>query len=85
MLYAKDQIVISIDLDGIMDECPGLKACAYCIATPLRLLPIPVGLLVLPCTRQCRRPRLTSSPLFFLYRTEEPTKAGTCARDRRTI
>ena len=31
----------------------------------LRLLPILVGLLVLPCTRQCRRSPLTPSPLFF--------------------
>ena len=28
------------------------------------LLPIPVGLLVLPCTRQCRRSPITPSPLF---------------------
>ena len=34
--------------------------------TTLRLLPIPVGLLVLPCTRQCRRPHPTpyALPLF---------------------
>ena len=50
----------------------------------LRLLPIPVGLFVLPCTRQCRRFPLTPSP-FFLSRTEEPAKAGTCARDRRAL
>ena len=33
--------------------------------TTLRLLPIPVGLLVLPCTCLCRRFPLTPSPLFF--------------------
>ena len=33
--------------------------------TTLRLLPIPVGLLVLPCTRQCRRFPLTPSPSLF--------------------
>ena len=33
--------------------------------TTLRLLPIPVGLLVLPCTHQCRRSPLTPSPFFF--------------------
>ena len=33
--------------------------------TTLRLLPIPVGLLVLPCTRQYRWPPLTPSLLFF--------------------
>ena len=32
--------------------------------TTLRLLPIPVGLLVLPCTCQCRRPPLLPSPFF---------------------
>ena len=36
----------------------------------LRLLPIPVGLFVLPCTRQCRRspppPPLLPPPLLFL-------------------
>ena len=32
--------------------------------TTLRLLPIPVGLLVLPCTRQCRRSPPYSLPLF---------------------
>ena len=42
----------------------------------LRLLPIPVGLLVLPCTRQCRRP--PPPPLL-------PAKAGACARDRRAL
>ena len=54
----------------------------------LRLLPILVGLLVLPCTRQCRRsphPLLPPHPFFFLSRTEEPAKAGTCARDKRAI
>ena len=49
------------------------------------LLPIPVGLLVLPCTRQCRQSPLTPYPFFFLSRTEEPTKADTCARDRRAL
>ena len=40
--------------------------------TTLRLLPIPVGLLITPCTRQCRRSPLTPSPIFlFLSRTEE--------------
>ena len=33
--------------------------------TTLRLLPIPVGLMVLPCTRQCSRSPLTPSPPFF--------------------
>ena len=50
----------------------------------LRLLPIPVGLLILPCTSQCRR----SAPLlppFFLSQTEEPANAGTCARDRGAL
>ena len=28
---------------------------------------------------------LTPSPLFFLSRTEELAKAGTCARDRRAL
>ena len=52
----------------------------------LHLLPILVGLLVLPCTRQCRRsPHYSLSPFFFLSRTEEPTKAGTCAHDRRAL
>ena len=48
----------------------------------------PVGLLVLPCTRQSRRPPppLTPSPHFPpLSRTEEPAKAVTCARDRRAL
>ena len=31
--------------------------------TTLHLVQIPVGLLVLPCTRQCRRSPLTPSPL----------------------
>ena len=44
----------------------------------LRLLPIPVGLFVLPYTRH----PLTPSP-FFLSWTEEPAESGTCARDRR--
>ena len=39
----------------------------------VRLLPIQVGLLVLPCTHQCRR-----SPLL-------PPPLGTCARDRRAL
>ena len=43
----------------------------------LRLLPIPVGLLVLPWTHQCRRSPLTPSPLFFPV----PDR-GTCACDR---
>ena len=48
----------------------------------LRLLPTLIGLLVLPCIRQCRR---RSHPLLFfsLSRTEEPAKDGTCARDWR--
>ena len=53
--------------------------------TTLRLLPFPVGLLILPCTRRCRRFPLTSSPFFVLSRTEEPAKADTCARDRRAL
>ena len=55
--------------------------------TTLRLLPIPVGLLVLHCTRECRRSPLTPSPPFFfiLSRIEESAKAGTCARDRRAL
>ena len=50
------------------------------------LLPIPVGLLVLPCTRQCRcpPPPLTPSP-FFMSQTEELAKAGTFAHDRRVL
>ena len=32
--------------------------------TTLRLLPIPVGLLVLPCTHQCRQSPLLSTPFF---------------------
>ena len=52
--------------------------------TTLRLLPIPVGLLGIPCTRQCRWAPLT--PFFFLLsRTEELVKAGTCARDRHAL
>ena len=52
----------------------------------LRLIPILVGLLVLPCTRQCRRSPLLPLPfLLFLSRTEELAKAGTCARDRRAL
>ena len=54
--------------------------------TILHLLPIPVGLLVPPCTHQCRRSPLTpSSPFFVLSQTEEPAKAGTCACDRRVL
>ena len=33
--------------------------------TTLHLLPILVGLLILPCTRQCRWSHLTPSPIFF--------------------
>ena len=33
--------------------------------TTIRLIPIPVRLLVLPCTHQCRRSPLTPSPFFF--------------------
>ena len=36
--------------------------------TNLRLLQIPVGLLILPCIRQCRWSPLTPSPFFFLSR-----------------
>ena len=51
-----------------------------------RLQPIPVGLLVLPCTHQCRRSLPYSlSPFFFLFRTEEPAKTGTCAHDRHAL
>ena len=53
--------------------------------TTLRPLPIPVGLLVFPCTCQCRRSPLTSPSLFFLSRTEEPAKAGTCAHGKRAL
>ena len=54
--------------------------------TTLHLLRIPVGLLVLPCTCQCRRSPLTPSlPFFLLSRTEELVKARTCARDRREL
>ena len=56
--------------------------------TTLRLLPIPVGLLVLPCTSQCRRfptPHYFPHFFFLLSPKEEPTKAGTCARDRRAL
>ena len=53
--------------------------------TTLCLLLIPVRLLVLPCTHQCRRSPLTPSTPFFLFRIEEPTKARTCARDRRAL
>ena len=45
----------------------------------LRLLPTPVGLLVLPCTCVCRRPP-HALPFFFLSRTED-----TSARDRRAL
>ena len=51
----------------------------------LCLLPNPVGLMVLPCSCQCRRSPLIPSPLFFLFRTEEPAKADTCARHRRAL
>ena len=44
------------------------------------LLPILVGLLVIPCTHQCRSP-ITPYPLFFPV----SEKAGTCARDRRAL
>ena len=56
--------------------------------TTLRLLPIPVGLLVLPCICQCWGPPLLPSPppfFFSLSQTEELAKAGTCARDTRTL
>ena len=53
--------------------------------TTLRLLPIPVGLLILPCTHQCRRSPLTPSPFFFLFQTEKPVRASTCTRDRRAL
>ena len=57
---------------------------SICIIT-LSLLPIPVGLLVLPCTRHCRRypPPPFHPPPFFPVRTEEPVKADTCACDSR--
>ena len=42
----------------------------------LRLLPTSVGLRVLLYLP------VQAVPLFFLFRTEEPAKAGTCARDR---
>ena len=53
--------------------------------TTLRLLPILVGLLLHPCTHQCRQSPLL--PLLFppLFRTDEPVKAGTCAHDRRAL
>ena len=50
--------------------------------------PIPLGLLVLSCTHQCRQSPITSSPpppFFLLSRTEEPSKGGTCARDRHAL
>ena len=54
--------------------------------TTLRLLPIAVGLLVLPCTHHCKWSPLTLFPPFFpLSQTEEPAKASTCARDRRVL
>ena len=57
--------------------------------TTLRLLPIPipVRLLILPCTHQCRRspPYSLTPPFFFLSQTEEPAKASTCAHDRREL
>ena len=49
--------------------------------TTLRLLPIPVGLLILPCTRQCKRSPLTPPiPPFFLSWTEEPADRLNCAK-----
>ena len=55
----------------------------------LHLLPIPLGLLVLPCIRQCRRflspPPLLPHPFFFLSWTEKPALAGTCAHDRHAL
>ena len=52
------------------------------------LLPIPVGLLVFPCTRQCSAPP-TPTPLlhppFFMSQTEELAKVGTFASDRRVL
>ena len=58
--------------------------------TTLRLLPIPVGLLVLTCIHQCKRSPPPPPPppppyLCFLSRTQEPAKSGTCARDRRAL
>ena len=47
----------------------------------LRLVPIPFGLLVLPCTPQCRRFLLLPPPFF----SPLPAKASTCARDRRAL
>ena len=43
--------------------------------TTLRLLPIPVGLLVLTIPASAGGPLLLPSPLLFLTRTEEPAKA----------
>ena len=52
--------------------------------TTLHLLPIPVGLLVLPCAGD-PPPPFSHSPFFFLSRTEEAAKGGTCAHDRRAL
>ena len=75
----------SLCLCGVKPERHKIKQQVQMINITLRLLPIPVGLLVLPCTRQCRQSPLTPSPLFSMSWTEEPAKAGTCARDRRAL
>ena len=51
----------------------------------LSLLPIPIGLLILPCTHQCRQSLLLPAPFSFLSWTEKLVKAGTYARDRRAL
>ena len=55
----------------------------------LHLLPTPVGLLVLSCTRQCMRfpppPALLPASIYFLTRTEEPAKSDTCCRDTHAL
>ena len=54
--------------------------------TTFGLLPTLVRLLVLPCTHQCRwSPPYSLPPFFFLSRTEEPMKSGTCAHDRHVL
>ena len=58
---------------GNLGTQPLVKWIVIAIHVTFRLLPISVGLLVLPCTRQCRRSPLLPPLLFFvLSRTEEP-------------
>ena len=47
--------------------------------------PIPVGLLVLPCTRQCRRPTPYSLPPFFPIPDRATGEGRYCARNRGAL